>query len=50
MKYTVITPAGKIMCFYIRDVAVLYAKNSGGTLIGDEIVREDLIPTTLWGY
>lgn len=47
MKYTVITPLGKIMCFYIRDVAKMYAKNSGGTLIGDEIMVETLIPTVL---
>ena len=47
MKYTVITPVGKVMCFYIKSVAEMYAKNSGGTLIGDEILLETLIPTTL---
>jgi hypothetical protein len=48
MKYTVITPLGKIMCFYIKSVAELYATNTGGTLIGDE--REDLKPSVLEGY
>jgi hypothetical protein len=48
MKYTVITPLGKIMCFYIKSVAEMYALNTRGTLIGDE--REDLKPHVLEGY
>jgi hypothetical protein len=48
MKYTVITPLGKVMCFYIKSVAEMYALNTRGTLIGDE--REDLKPSVLEGY
>ncbi len=50
MKYTVFFPNGRIMCFYVRSVAELYASNSGGVLIGEEILREDLKPSTLQGY
>ena len=48
MKYTVITPLGKVMCFYIKSVAEMYALNTRGTLIGDE--RVDLKPSVLEGY
>jgi hypothetical protein len=44
MKYTVITPAGKVMMFYIKSVAELYASNSGGTLVDESVLDLSLIP------
>ena len=38
MTYTLITAAGKIMQFYIQDVAFMYANLYGGTVITEEIL------------
>lgn len=39
MKFTLITPAGKIMQFYLRPVAELYQTIYGGQLIDDSILE-----------
>jgi hypothetical protein len=40
MKYTLITPNGKIQLFYILEVAKLYQAKMGGTLIAPDILTE----------
>lgn len=44
MKYTVITPTGKVMMFYIKSVAEMYAINTRGTLIDESVLDLSLIP------
>lgn len=39
MKFTLITPAGKIMQFYLRQVAELYQTIYGGQLIDATILN-----------
>lgn len=39
MKFTLITPTGKIMQFYLRPVAELYQTIYGGQLIDDSILE-----------
>lgn len=39
MNYTVISPSGKVMCFYIRSVAELYRNNCNGTLVCSDILE-----------
>jgi len=39
MKYTVIYPNGKVMCFYVRAVAEMYALINNGTLVTEAILE-----------
>jgi hypothetical protein len=38
MKYTLITAKGKIYCFYVKDMADMYSRLYGGTVITEEIL------------
>jgi hypothetical protein len=38
MKYTLITAKGKIYCFYVKNMADMYATLYGGTVITEEIL------------
>ncbi len=38
MKYTVITKAGRVYTFYIKEVAQTYQQAYGGVLVTDEIL------------
>lgn len=40
MKYTLITSKGRVMTFYIRQVAECYQAIYGGTLISDQLYAE----------
>ncbi len=40
MKYTLITPTGKVYTFYILATAKCFHQAYGGTLIDNEIVTE----------
>lgn len=42
MKYTVIFASGKVMCFYNKTVAELYALNYNGTMLTEEVLNENL--------
>ena len=44
MKYTVIYPSGKVMCFYVKSVAELYASINRGTLVDESVLDLSLIP------
>lgn len=37
--FTVISPKGRVMCFYIKSVAELYALNCGGTMISEDVLK-----------
>ena len=39
MKYTLITPKGRIMQFYVKAVAELYLSIEGGTLFDNSVVQ-----------
>lgn len=38
MKYTLITARGKIYCFYIKEMADMYATLYGGTVITEQVL------------
>jgi hypothetical protein len=38
MKYTLITARGKVFCFYIKEMADMYATLYGGTVITEEVL------------
>lgn len=38
MKYTLITAKGKVFCFYIKEMADMYATLYGGTVITEEVL------------
>lgn len=40
MEYTVIYPNGKVMTFYVRAVAEMYALINNGTLVTNEVLEE----------
>jgi hypothetical protein len=40
MEYTVIFANGKVMTFYVRAVAELYAAINNGTLVTNEVLEE----------
>jgi hypothetical protein len=40
MKYTLITPVGRVYTFYILATAECYQQAYGGTLINNEVVTE----------
>ena len=42
MRFTVIFPSGKVLCFYNKMVAELYAFNYNGTIVSQEILNESL--------
>lgn len=37
MKYVVIYPNGKVMAFYVKTVAEMYALINNGTLVEEEV-------------
>jgi hypothetical protein len=45
MQYTLITSQGKIMQFYLRDVADMYQLLNGGVVITQQILVDDLAQT-----
>ena len=45
MKYTLITPAGKVYTFYLQAVAETYQKAYGGQLITADILVDTLAQT-----
>jgi hypothetical protein len=40
MKYTLILPSGKVMCFFVESVAKLYQTIYSGIIMTDEILIE----------
>jgi homoserine trans-succinylase len=40
MKYTLITRKGKIMCFYLKDMAELYQQLYGGTIVTGSVIEQ----------
>jgi hypothetical protein len=42
MEYTLIYPNGKVMTFYVLDVAKMYQNLYGGTLVDSKILEEAL--------
>ena len=40
MPYTLITRKGRIMQFYIKEVAELYQQNEGGVFFTQDILQE----------
>ena len=40
MKYTLITPTGKIMTFYVEAIANLYKEIKGGVVFSQQILEE----------
>jgi hypothetical protein len=38
MKYTLITATGKLYCFYVKDMAMMYQTLYGGQVITEEIL------------
>lgn len=40
MPYTLITSTGRIMQFYIRALADMYAINEGGVVFGEEVLLD----------
>lgn len=41
MSYTVICSSGKVMCFYVKSVAELYATLHKGTLVSNEVFESE---------
>ena len=39
MQYTLITKSGKIMQFYIKEVAELYQRIDGGVVITQQVLK-----------
>jgi uncharacterized protein YfkK (UPF0435 family) len=40
MQYTLILPNGKIMQFYIQEIAELYQSINGGVVVTNEVLEE----------
>jgi hypothetical protein len=45
MQYTLITKTGKIMQFYVKDVAEMYQALNGGVVISQQILVEETTQT-----
>jgi len=45
MQYTLITKNGKIMQFYVKDVAEMYQALNGGVVISQQILQEETAQT-----
>lgn len=45
MQYTLITKTGKIMQFYVKDVAEMYQALNGGVVISQQILLEEVTQT-----
>lgn len=45
MQYTLITAQGKIMQFYIKDVAEMYKAINGGVVFSQQILEEKVAKT-----
>jgi hypothetical protein len=45
MQYTLITKNGKIMQFYVKDVAEMYQALNGGVVISQQILLEEATQT-----
>lgn len=43
MKYTLITDAGKIMQFFVQEVATLYQTIYGGVVITDSVLNAAIV-------
>jgi hypothetical protein len=43
MKYTLITKNGKVMQFYVKQVAELYQQIHGGALLTDKILDSQVV-------
>jgi len=42
VRYTVIFPSGKVMCFYSKAVAELYASNHNGTMMTEAVLNDQM--------
>ena len=47
MKYTLILPSGKVLCFFVLSVAKLYQSLYRGTLITDSILDKESLPVEI---
>jgi hypothetical protein len=45
MQYTLITAQGKIMQFYVKDVAEMYKAINGGVVFTQQILEEKVAKT-----
>lgn len=45
MQYTLITAQGKIMQFYVKDVAEMYKAVNGGVVFSQQILVEETTQT-----
>jgi hypothetical protein len=41
MSYTVICPSGKVLCFYVKSVAELYATLNRGFVVSNEVFSSE---------
>lgn len=41
MKYTLILPSGKVMCFFVLSVAQLYQSIYRGTLVTESVLEKE---------
>jgi len=47
MKYTLILPSGKVMCFFVESVAKLYQNIYRGTLITENVLESESLPVVI---
>ena len=45
MQYTLITKTGKIMQFYVKNVAEMYQALNGGVVISQQILEQETTQT-----
>jgi hypothetical protein len=39
LKYTLLMPTGRVMCFYVKEVADLYQRINGGVVITQQVLE-----------
>lgn len=47
MKYTLILPTGKVMCFFVLSVAQLYQSLYRGVLITESVLEQESLPVEM---
>lgn len=47
MKYTLILPSGKVMCFFVLSVAKLYQSLYRGVLITESVLEQESLPVEM---
>ena len=45
MQYTLLTAQGKIMQFYVKDVAEMYQAINGGVVFTQQVLQEEVAKT-----